>query len=180
MGLDFSGQNFIWVVRKSKKEEEDEEDEWLPEGFEKRIEGKGLIIRGWAPQVLNLEHKAIGGFVTHCGWNSTLEAVSAGVPMVTWPVSDDQFYNEKFVTEVIRIGVDVGVKKYEELEGDRVEKEAIVKAVKEIMEGEEAEEVRNRAKEYAKMAKEAVQEGGSSYLDLSALIQELITRTNEF
>jgi len=53
--------------------------------------GKGLIIRGWAPQVLILDHEAVGGFVTHCGWNSALEGISAGLPMVTWPVFAEQF-----------------------------------------------------------------------------------------
>jgi hypothetical protein len=64
------------------------------------VEGKGLIIRGWAPQVLILDHEAVGGFVTHCGWNSTLEGVTAGVPMVTWPMFAEQFFNEKLVTQV--------------------------------------------------------------------------------
>ncbi|XP_028781160.1 scopoletin glucosyltransferase-like [Neltuma alba] len=182
MGLEASGQNFIWVVRESKKDKEEEGDRdrdrdqdqgWLPEGFEKRMEGKGLIIRGWAPQVLILDHESTGGFVTHCGWNSTLEGVSAGVPMVTWPVSAEQFYNEKLITEVLRIGVAVGVKKWVPLVGDHIEKEAIVKAVKEITEGDEAEEIRNRAKKLARMAREAVEEGGSSHSDLNSLIEEL-------
>ncbi|XP_054786132.1 probable UDP-glucosyl transferase 73B6 [Prosopis cineraria] len=173
-GLEASGQNFIWVVRRSKK---DGDEDWLPEGFEERTEGKELIIRGWAPQVLILEHESVGGFVTHCGWNSTLEGVSAGVPMVTWPVSAEQFYNEKLVTEVLRIGVAVGVKKWVPVVGDYIEKEAIVKAVKEIMEGDEAEEMRNRAKKLSKMAMEAVEEGGSSYSDLNCLIEELVGRS---
>ncbi|KAF7811004.1 scopoletin glucosyltransferase-like [Senna tora] len=161
MGLEASGQNFIWVVRKNQKDKEEEDkEEWLPEGFEKRMEGKGLIIRGWAPQVLILDHKAIGGFVTHCGWNSTLEGVSAGVPMVTWPVSAEQFYNEKFVTEVLGIGVAVGVKKWAGVaEGDGVKKEAIEKAVRKIMDEEEGKEMRMKAKNFAKKAKEAVKEG---------------------
>ena len=69
MGLEASRQQFIWVVRKVKNDEKEEED-WLPKGFEKSMEGKGLIIRGWAPQVLILDHEAVGGFVNHCGWNS--------------------------------------------------------------------------------------------------------------
>ncbi|KAL0559710.1 hypothetical protein IC582_000077 [Cucumis melo] len=110
-GLEACGKNFIWVVRKVKREEkEKEEDEdWLSKGYEQRMEGKGIIIRGWAPQVLILDHPAVGGFITHCGWNSTLEGVVAGVPMVTWPVAAEQFYNEKLVTEVLKIGVGVGV-----------------------------------------------------------------------
>lgn len=61
-----------------------------------------------APQAAILDHRAIGGFVTHCGWNSVVEAVSAGVPMATWPPFAEQFYNEKLVVGVLRVGVCVG------------------------------------------------------------------------
>ncbi|GLT60419.1 hypothetical protein SLA2020_331860 [Shorea laevis] len=175
MGLEASGQEFIWVVRKERSNDEEEED-WLPEGFEKRMEGKGLIIRGWAPQVLILEHPAVGGFVTHCGWNSILEGVSAGVPMVTWPIFAEQFYNEKLVTDILKIGVAVGTKQWIMVVGDFVESDAIEKAVKEIAVGEKAEEMRSRAKVFGEMAKRAVEKDGSSYSDLNALIQELSLR----
>ncbi|KAI4295674.1 hypothetical protein L6164_035693 [Bauhinia variegata] len=168
MGLEASGQHFIWVVRRRK-----EDEEWLPEGFEKRMEGRGLIIRGWAPQVLILDHHAVGGFVTHCGWNSTLEGVTAGVLMVTWPVAAEQFYNEKLLTRAHKIGVPVGVKKWAERDGDYVKWETVEKAVNRIMRGKEAEEMRKRAKELGQMARRAVEEGGSSYSDLTALIEEL-------
>nr|QEA68968.1 UGT73A18 [Panax ginseng] len=171
MGLEASGQQFIWVVRKG--ENEDEKEKWMPEGFEERIEGKGLIIRGWAPQVLILDHKAVGGFVTHCGWNSTLEGISAGVPMVTWPTFAEQFYNEKLVTEILRIGVAVGSQEWVALGTDGVKRDAIEMAVKHIMVGEEAEGRRNRAKALKEMARKAIEGGGSSYSDLSALIKEL-------
>ncbi|CAB4290547.1 unnamed protein product [Prunus armeniaca] len=161
LGLKASGKEFIWVVRREKKEKE----EWLPEGFEQRMEGKGLIIRGWAPQVLILEHEAIGGFVTHCGWNSILEGVSSGVPMITWPVSAEQFYNEKLVTEILRIG---DVKKEAS-----VKRDAIEKAVAQVMVGDEAEGMRSRARALGEMARRAVEEGGSSFSDLTALIEEL-------
>ncbi|TKY59057.1 Scopoletin glucosyltransferase [Spatholobus suberectus] len=124
--------------------------------------GKGLIIRGWAPQVLILEHEAVGAFVTHCGWNSTLEGAAAGVPMVTMPVAAEQFFNEKLVTEVLKIGVPVGVKKWVRLVGDSTKSDAVEKAVKRIMAGEEADQMRNK-----------VEEGGSSYSQLYTLIEEL-------
>jgi len=168
-GLEASGNFFIWVVRRSKEDGED----WLSEGFEKRMEDKGLIIRGWSPQTLILEHEAIGAFVTHCGWNSVLEGVAAGVPMVTWPVAAEQFYNEKLVNEVLQIGVPVGVKKWVGLEGDSVQWDAVEKAVKRIMEGEEVEEMRKRVKVLSKLAKRSVEEEGSSYSDLNALIEEM-------
>ncbi|KAF3958819.1 hypothetical protein CMV_016311 [Castanea mollissima] len=171
MGLDVSEQQFIWVVKKGKNERE--EEDWLPKGFEKGMKGKGLILRGWAPQVLILDHEAVGGFVTHCGWNSTLEGVTAGVPTVTWPLSAEQFYNEKLVTQVLKIGVAVGVRQWIRVVGDSIKRNAIEKVVKQIMVGKEAEEMRGRAQVLGEMAKRAVEEEGSSYFDLNTLIEEL-------
>eukprot|EP00258_Populus_trichocarpa_P007981 XP_002313131.3 scopoletin glucosyltransferase [Populus trichocarpa] len=171
-GLEASGQQFIWVVGRNKNSEEDKED-WLPEGFEERMGDKGLIIRGWAPQVLILDHEAIGGFVTHCGWNSTVEGIAAGVPMATCPLSAEQFYNEKLVTQILKIGIRIGVQEQALLVGDSIKSKALEEAVSRLMEGEEAEEMRGKAKAFGKMARKAVEEGGSSYSDLNALIEEL-------
>ncbi|KAL6218877.1 hypothetical protein ACLB2K_012084 [Fragaria x ananassa] len=171
--LEASRQQFIWVVKKDEKKDQESNEDWLPEGFEKRVEGRGQVIRGWAPQVQILEHVAVGGFVTHCGWNSTLEAVSAGVPMATWQAFADQFYNEKLVTQILGIGVGVGVSNWARFGGERVKSEAIKKVVKQIMVGEEAEEMRSRAKKFGEMARMSVKEGGSSYKDLNRLIEEL-------
>ena len=115
----------------------------------------------------------------HCGWNSISEAICAEVPMVTSPVSSKQFYKEKFVTQVLGIGVGVGVKKWVRHVGDNsVKREAIEKAVKKIMEGEEAEEMRSKASELREMASRAFEEGGSSYSDLNALSEDLGLRRN--
>ncbi|XP_065871754.1 scopoletin glucosyltransferase-like [Euphorbia lathyris] len=173
VALEASGHPFIWVVRREKEIESDEE--WLPRGFEERNEGKRLIIRGWAPQVLILEHKAVGGFVTHCGWNSTLEGISAGKRMVTWPVTSEQFYNEKLVTDVLKIGVSVGVKEWGKFHGDEIKSEDIENGIRRVMEGEEVVEMRSRARKLGKMAREAAENGGSSYSDLDALV-DLIKR----
>ncbi|KAK6159320.1 hypothetical protein DH2020_006634 [Rehmannia glutinosa] len=167
-GLEASGQDFIWVVQKGKNE-----DNWLPEGFEDRTKGKGLLIRGWAPQVMILDHPSVGAFVTHCGWNSTLEGICAGVPMVAWPTFAEQFYNEKLVTEVLGIGVSVGNKKWQRVGSEGVERAAVKTAVERIMVGETAAEMRRRAMSYKEMARKAVEEGGSSYNCLNDLIHEL-------
>nr|GEX00799.1 putative UDP-glucuronosyl/UDP-glucosyltransferase [Tanacetum cinerariifolium] len=108
LALESSKKPFIWVVRADHKTENIEN--WIDEeGFEERTNNRSaLLIRGWAPQILVLSHPAIGGFLTHCGWNSILEGICAGVPMVTWPQFQDQFYNEKLVVQVLRIGVSVG------------------------------------------------------------------------
>ncbi|KAL8541437.1 hypothetical protein ACS0TY_002632 [Phlomoides rotata] len=173
VGIEASGQDFIWVVKGVKNQ--DENEDWLPQGFEERIKGRGLIIRGWAPQLMILDHPAIGAFVTHCGWNSTLEGICAGVPMVTWPIFAEQFFNEKLVTQILGTGVSVGNKKWQVVDSEGVGSEAVTEAVKRIMVGEGAAEMRSRAKYFKEMARKAVEEGGSSYTSLNALIEELRT-----
>ncbi|KAK7292353.1 hypothetical protein RIF29_08131 [Crotalaria pallida] len=180
-GIEASGHGFIWVVpeKKGKEDESDEaKEKWLPKGFEERNKMKGMIIRGWAPQVLILDHPAVGAFLTHCGWNSTVEAVSAGVPMITWPVHGEQFFNEKLITEVRRIGVELGAGEWSPMGfGERKKlicREQIEKAVRRLMDGgDEAQEIKQRAQEFGKKAREAVQQGGSSHNNLTALIDEL-------
>ncbi|KAL9231726.1 hypothetical protein vseg_006915 [Gypsophila vaccaria] len=172
IALERSEHNFIWVVRNVDKSEN---EDWLPALFEQRMEGKGMVIRGWAPQMLILQHEAIGAFVTHCGWNSTLEAISAGVPMVTWPIFADQFYNEKLVTQILQVGVSVGAKKWSLVPSAEytIKCKAIEKGLAKVMKGEKAEQMRQRAIKLKKMTRNAVAEGGSSQSDLTALITEL-------
>ncbi|KAL5705720.1 hypothetical protein ACHQM5_023984 [Ranunculus cassubicifolius] len=174
MGLEASNVSFIWVVRLEKIKGE---DQFLPEGFEERVEGKGLIIKDWAPQMLILDHPAIGGFMTHCGWNSILEGVSAGLPFITWPMFAEQFNNEKLVSQVLKTGIEVGSKVWNAWVARAdvsVTRDKIEEAANQLMSNEEdAEDRRARAKALAEMAKKAVVEGGSSYADLTNLIEEL-------
>lgn len=139
----------------------------------------GLIIRGWAPQLLILEHASVGGFMTHCGWNSTLEGVSCSVPMITWPISAEQFYNEKLITDVLKIGVKVGSVDWLSWNMEpraAVGREKVEAAVKRLMGGgEEAVEMRTKARQIGEMANRAV-EGGSSYKDAVALLKEFKAR----
>ncbi|KAG6488999.1 UDP-glucose flavonoid 3-O-glucosyltransferase 7-like [Zingiber officinale] len=174
-GLEAADRPFIWVVWDA-----DEPSDWLPEGFESRVigSGKGLMVQGWAPQLLILNHQAVGGFVTHCGWNSCLEAITAGVPVITWPLFAEQFLNEKLLVDVHRMGIPIGAKlcSLKPEERTPVKGEQLTKAVDELMgDGEEAEERRKRARELGETARRAVEEGGSSYENMTRLIQELIS-----
>ncbi|KAI3687858.1 hypothetical protein L1987_81561 [Smallanthus sonchifolius] len=178
LALESSKRPFIWVVRAGHKTEKLEK--WIDEEeFEERNKDRALLIRGWAPQLLVLSHPAIGGFLTHCGWNSALEGISAGVPMVTWPQFQEQFYNEKLLVQVLQIGVSVGAQKVvhlgeEEKSGVVVKSEAFRKAIETVMEdGKESEDRRKRAKELGKMANEAIEEGGSSHRNMTRLIQDI-------
>lgn len=166
--LENSGQEFIWVVGKGGADR-------LPEGFEARTEGRGLVIRGWAPQVRILDHEAVGGFVTHCGWNSLLEGIGAGVPMVTWPLSAEQFFNEKLATEILRTGIPVGAEEWAKRTDERaaIGCEKIERAVVRLMVGEEGERMRCRARELGEVARRAVEAGGSSDADFNCLMEEI-------
>ncbi|XP_057498253.1 UDP-glycosyltransferase 73C4-like [Actinidia eriantha] len=182
--LEFSKHPFVWVIQGGDKSEKI--DKWMEEdGFEKRTNERGLIIRGWAPQVLILDHPAVGAFLTHCGWNSTLEGVCAGVPMITWPQFAEQFFNEKLVLKVLETGVSVGAQiAVNALEEDNFEvlikREAIKKSVDEVMDaGIKGEKRRKRARELGEMAKRAVEEGGSSYLNVRLLIQDVMQQLKD-
>ncbi|XP_061352617.1 UDP-glycosyltransferase 73C4-like [Gastrolobium bilobum] len=179
LGLEATKRPFIWVLRGAYKREEMEK--WLLEdGFEERVKGRGLLIHGWAPQVLILSHKAIGAFLTHCGWNSTLEGVCAGVPLVTFPLFAEQFYNEKVVVQLLEIGVSVGSETVvrlgeEEKSCVQVKRENVKDSIENVMgEGNENEKIRERARKYADMARKAIEEGGSSYHNMSLLIEDII------
>lgn len=178
LGLEASKKPFIWVIRKGNLTEDLQR--WVVEyDFEGKIEGRGLVIRGWAPQVAILSHSAIGSFLTHCGWNSSIEGISAGVPMITWPLFADQVFNAKLIVEVLKVGVSVGEETAlywggEEENGVMVKREEVRRAIEMVMDGEDREEMRQRSKEFAEMAKRAVEEGGSSHRNLKLLIEEIM------
>lgn len=181
--LEESGHQFIWAVGKvinGKEDKDDQKEEsWLPENFEERIResDQGFFIRGWAPQVVLLEHPAIGGFITHCGWNSILEGVSAGVPMVTWPLFAEQFNNEKLLTQVLKIGFPVGNetwKVWATQDSPLIHRNNVQKAIITVMGDEDvAVQMRTKVKHLSKMANKAVEAGGSSSNDLLAIIEEI-------
>ncbi|XP_031483903.1 UDP-glycosyltransferase 92A1-like [Nymphaea colorata] len=147
-GLAESGVAFIWVVRppvEFKLEEEFRSSEWLPKGFEDRIREKkrGLVVRNWAPQLTILAHESTGGFLSHCGWNSVLESLSHGVPLIGWPIAAEQFYNSKMMEEEMGVGVELARGNQAE-----VRKEEVVRVVALAMgETEKREEMRRKASE---------------------------------
>ncbi|WVZ12572.1 hypothetical protein V8G54_017102 [Vigna mungo] len=169
-----SGKDFIWVVRKNDKGGEGEK---FLEEFEERMKEskKGYLIWGWAPQLLILENPAIGGLVTHCGWNTVVESVNAGLPMVTWPLFAEHFFNEKLVVDVLKIGVSVGAKEWRnwnDFGGEIVKAEDIGNAIG-VMMSEKGEDMRRRSKTLSGAAKKAIEDGGSSHNNLNELIREL-------
>ncbi|VFQ92309.1 unnamed protein product [Cuscuta campestris] len=107
LGLEDSGKPFIWAIRPPVGFDPKGEfrAEWLPEGFEEREQG--LVIHGWAPQLEILWHRSTGGFLSHCGWNSSLESLSQGVPMIGWPMAAEQAFNSKMMAEEMGVCVEL-------------------------------------------------------------------------
>ncbi|PON36166.1 UDP-glucuronosyl/UDP-glucosyltransferase [Parasponia andersonii] len=139
----------------------------VSEGFEGRVGDRGLVIRGWAPQLAILSHRAVGAFLTHCGWNSVVEGLAAGVVLLTWPMGAEQYTNAELVVEQAGAGVRIG-------EGTRTipDPAELARLLVGSLEGSnEAERV--RAKELSRAAMEGVVQGGSSDMDLDDLVKRL-------
>ncbi|XP_008794406.1 UDP-glycosyltransferase 73B4-like [Phoenix dactylifera] len=156
-GLVQSGHSFVWVVRS---------ETWAPPDC---VQERGKIVRGWVPQREILGHVAVGGFVSHCGWNSVLESLSAGVPILAWPMIAEQRLNAKHVVELLGAGVLVGAEA-----GEIIGREEVAKGVKEVMGGgEKGWKAREGAAELRQAAAAAVAEGGTSDQALEELLEEL-------
>ncbi|KAG7029069.1 UDP-glycosyltransferase 92A1, partial [Cucurbita argyrosperma subsp. argyrosperma] len=145
-GLEESGSAFIWVVRPPSGHDMKTEfraHQWLPEHFEDRMKetNRGLVIRNWAPQLEILAHESVGAFLSHCGWNSTVESLSQGVPVIGWPMAAEQAYNSKMLVEEMGIGVELTRGKESEIKRGRVKE--VIEMV--MGEGGEGEEMRNKA-----------------------------------
>ncbi|KAH7549912.1 hypothetical protein JRO89_XS13G0104400 [Xanthoceras sorbifolium] len=158
-GLEQSEYRFLWSLRVGHHQSTSDHDDVLPEGFMERTRGRGMVC-GWAPQVEILAHKAIGGFVSHCGWNSILESLWFGVPIATWPLYAEQQFNAfRLVKE---LGLSVELRLDSKMDGDLVvTADEIAGAVRCVMDGDS--EIRKKVKELAEIGKKSVLEGGSSF-----------------
>ncbi|KAL3509550.1 hypothetical protein ACH5RR_028951 [Cinchona calisaya] len=176
-GLEKSGYRFLWVLRQPPAKNGDftvdleDHGLFLPNGFLDRTASIGKVV-GWVPQLAVLSHPAVGGFVSHCGWNSTLESIWCGVPMATWPLHGEQQLNAFQVVKELGIGVDICMD-YFEAKQDQVivRAEQIEKGIRELMDGEN--EIRKMVKEFSEKSRLAVEKGGSSYLSLEKIVENL-------
>ncbi|CAK7338747.1 unnamed protein product [Dovyalis caffra] len=168
LGIEQSGFKFLWSMRfpHPQSSQSTSPEEVLPEGFLERTERQGMIC-GWAPQVEVLAHKATGGFVSHCGWNSILESLWFGVPVATLPIYAEQQLNAfRMVKE---LGLSVELKLDYKKGGDLVTADEIARAVISVMRSDS--EVRKKVKEMGETARKAVMDGGSSFTSITKLIQ---------
>nr|URX64886.1 UDPGT6 [Rhodiola crenulata] len=166
-GLENSGARFLWVVKNPKMMTSVDFDleALFPDGFLRRTENRGFVTKSWAPQREILTHASIGGFVTHCGWNSVLEAVASGVPMVAWPMYAEQFVNRAVMVESMEMAIGI-----EEDEKRFVSASEVERKVKELMESEKGRVLRQRSLEMKKMSFEALRDSGPSTAALMKLL----------
>ena len=164
-GLASSNQYFLWVVRQDILQGE---SAVLPMEFIEETKDRGMLV-DWAPQIKVLSHPSVGGFLTHSGWNSTLESITAGVPMICWPFFADQHINAKFVCEEWGIGM---------LMKKTIKREELAMLVSNLIKGEEGDEMRRRIGKVRETARRAVQEGGSSTNNLDKLLCQILPQKN--
>ncbi|KAJ7976751.1 Glycosyltransferase [Quillaja saponaria] len=172
IGLEQSNQKFIWVLRDADKCDVFNEDQVrkaeLPNGFEQRIKGRGLILRDWAPQLEILSHNSTGGFMSHCGWNSCMESITMGIPIAAWPMHSDQPRNSVLITKLLKVGL---VVKDWDHRDELVKASVVENVVKKLMASKEGNEIRKKAEELGSSMRKSMDEGGVSRLELDSFIQ---------
>ncbi|GMI68127.1 UDP-glucosyl transferase 72E1 [Hibiscus trionum] len=178
-GLEKSQQRFFWVVRPPVENDSaatvfntnsscTDFPDYLPEGFLNRTSKNGPVVPMWAPQSEILSHPSIGGFLSHCGWNSSLESIVNSVPMIVWPLYAEQKMNATLLAKHIGVAIRSKLLPSQGVIG-RSEIEAMVRK---IMVDKEGEAIRARAKMLKSCAAKALSKGGSSYNALANVAKD--------
>ncbi|XP_030547420.1 7-deoxyloganetin glucosyltransferase-like [Rhodamnia argentea] len=162
MGLANSKHPLLWIIRPDLLSGD---SAVLPLEFIEETKGRSMLV-GWCPQEAVLNHFSVGGFLTHCGWNSIIESVSAGVPMICWPSFGDQRTNCTYACSKWDIGL--------ELSG-AVKREEVESLVRQLMDGDKGKQTKKRIAEWKKLAEEATEPNGSSSINFDKLLNELLT-----
>ncbi|KAJ9552281.1 hypothetical protein OSB04_016326 [Centaurea solstitialis] len=162
-GLASSNHDFLWIIRSNMILGE---SEILPAELEEHMKKRGFIT-SWCSQEKVLNHPSVGGFLTHCGWGSTIESLSAGVPMICWPFMWDQLTNCRYICKEWEVGLEMG---------EKVKRDQVKKLVEELM-GEEGDEMRKKAMEWKEKALLATAPNGSSFLNVDNLIEEIAAQS---
>ncbi|GAA0166794.1 glycosyltransferase [Lithospermum erythrorhizon] len=165
MGLELSEQRFLWVIRSPNTVangtyfgfQNQDPKALLPNGFLDRVKGRGFLVSDWAPQAQILSHDSTGGFLSHCGWNSTLESVVNGIPLIAWPLYAEQRSNAVMLTQDLKVALRPKVSK-----DGLVKTVEIANIVKDLMEGESGKQVRYRMRDLKVAAEKVLRPGGSS------------------
>ncbi|XP_065852650.1 anthocyanidin 3-O-glucosyltransferase 2-like [Euphorbia lathyris] len=182
--LDHSKHRFLWSLRRPPPKEQtmiaypaeyENLEEVLPVGFLDRTVGVGKII-GWAPQTAILGHPAIGGFVSHCGWNSTLESLWFGVPIAAWPLRAEQQLNAFELVKELELAAEIKMD-YRKEDGIIVKAEEIERGIRCVM--EQDSKIRKNAREISEKSKMVLMEGGSSISALNRFIEDVMDNVSK-
>ncbi|KAL3694754.1 hypothetical protein R1sor_008405 [Riccia sorocarpa] len=165
--LEQTGVPFFWVLRLPPGHSV---EEYLPPGFEAKTKEQGIVWTHWVPQEQLLRHPSIGGFLSHCGWNSLMEAISAGVPIAACPMYAEQGLNAKHIVDVLQIAVEI---KYKEDYFD-FDSETVAVAINTIMDEHKVAKIRENVLNMQRAIFEAVAEGGTSYRSFEEFISTIL------
>uniref|UniRef100_A0A6N2L827 anthocyanidin 3-O-glucosyltransferase n=1 Tax=Salix viminalis TaxID=40686 RepID=A0A6N2L827_SALVM len=165
MGLSKTGHPFLWIIRPDMIAGD---CAVLPPEFTEETKDRGFIS-SWCPQEEVLNHPSVGGFLTHCGWGSTIESISSGVPMLCWPSFGDQQTNCWYTCTECGIGMEID---------SIVTREKVETKVRELLDGEEGKKMKQKAMEWKRVALEATRPSGSSTMNLDKLVQEVLLSRN--
>nr|KYP74007.1 Limonoid UDP-glucosyltransferase [Cajanus cajan] len=160
-----SNKSFLWVLKPGSNKDNVAE---FSNGFSEETKERVLVVK-WCPQEKVLMHSSVAGFISHCGWNSTLEAVVAGVPLIAWPSWTDQPTTAMLIENVFRNGVRLRCG-----EDGNASAEDIERCIRCVTEGPSAEEIKKRAREMKEAAWKTLQDGGTSSKNISQFISDLI------
>ncbi|CAA0830442.1 UDP-glycosyltransferase 86A1 [Striga hermonthica] len=160
-GLVLSGLDFVWALRP-----ECVSSEALPDGFWESVGSRGLIVP-WCKQKAVLSNSAVGGFLTHCGWNSIVESIWAGVPLICFPSVGDQITNRKMVVDDWGIGIDLfGAKSVASCE-------EVAEKINALMSGDSCDELRRNIERVKKKLENAMTSNGSSRMNFDKFVEDL-------
>ncbi|KAJ4965000.1 hypothetical protein NE237_016849 [Protea cynaroides] len=160
-GLANSEQSFLWIIRQDLVVGD---SAILPSEFVTQIKNRG-VLASWCPQEQVLSHQSIGGFLTHCGWNSTLESICGGVPMICWPFFAEQQTNCRYSCSHWGIGTEID---------NNVKRDEVEKLVRELMEGDKGKEMKSKAMMWKKKAEEATTPLGSSFFNFDNMVNQIL------
>eukprot|EP00252_Welwitschia_mirabilis_P014847 TRINITY_DN32890_c0_g1_i1.p1 TRINITY_DN32890_c0_g1~~TRINITY_DN32890_c0_g1_i1.p1 ORF type:complete len:514 (-),score=-0.29 TRINITY_DN32890_c0_g1_i1:101-1591(-) len=159
---------FLWVIPPTSPEAEDAEEKGFPRGFLEETQGRGMLV-SWCAQTKVLRHEAVGAFVSHCGWNSTMEGVAAGVPMLCVPTWSDQTTNSAFISKVWCTGVRPG----RESVSGIFRKDELVRCLRLLLEGEDGASMREKARWLSERNRAAFEEEASSRRNTQMFLEQV-------
>lgn len=168
-GLLLSGVSFIWALRPDIVSSG--ETDFLPVGFEENVKGKGMIVQ-WCCQIAVISHPAVGGFLTHCGWNSILESVWCTVPLICFPLLTDQFTNRKLVVDDWKIGLNLS-------DNTQIKRDKVAENIHRVMDGKSADELRKNMMEVKRKLENALSSVGSSEENFNQFIKDVEIKTRK-